>query len=241
MDPRGTTVTPGSVAPTRNCVGPSSVIAAISRWSASAPASTGPLVPESTKPPSRALRPRQARVHRERRTGVDGPPRRDALTRQQAREHGGPELLGAAAGHGTRHHVGGDQRTRSHEPAHLLGHEREVAQPCAAHAASAVVLGDEHRRPTQLGPLAPPVAVEARHRLGEGSHGGERALRLEEPSRGGPEELLVLAQLELHDAPRPVRPSRGYPEPDMSVRFGDGSTRPSPARAPGRRPTPARR
>ena len=64
-------------------------------------------------------------------------------------------------------------------------------------ASAAVGLGDEHRRPTQLGALAPVGGVEPGGLLLERSDGGDRGLGVEELAGRLEEELLVLAQLEL--------------------------------------------
>ena len=80
---------------------------------------------------------------------------------------------------------------------HLLGDDDQVEQSLPGQAAAAVVLGDEHRRPPELGALPPPSALIAGGIVGQASNLGERAAFGEEAPRCVPDQLLVGAQVQL--------------------------------------------
>ena len=113
-------------------------------------------------------------------------------------------LRGAAPGEGVGDHVDGEERSRRHQPARLLGHEHEIEEAVAADAPTPEVVGDEHRRPTELGAPAPEVAIETDGVVEERADLRERALGVEEAARRLDEQLLVALQLELH-LRRPLR------------------------------------
>ena len=99
--------------------------------------------------------------------GTGDAPRADDLAGDDPGQDPGAQLGRPTVGDRGRDDVGGRERSRRHQPAHLLGDDHEIEQPRAAEAAAAVGLGHEERGPPQLGAARPPRAVEAVGGVGE--------------------------------------------------------------------------
>ena len=157
----GVTVTPGVSGATRNWVAPASVVAVTSSWSASAPASTGDFTPVSTKsPPSASAREGDVAQPVVRRR-LGGRPGGDDVAGDDRREDLGLVLGRPGTGERRRDDVARQQWARRDVGAEGIRHEGEVGEAVLTDAAAAELLGHQQRHPTQLGALAPVVALEA--------------------------------------------------------------------------------
>ena len=108
---------------------------------------------------------------------------------------------GAFACQRERDDVGGDERTRLHQPAPLLGHDHRVAQGRSRHGAAAVLLGHEQGEPPQLPGLAQERRIMGHVGVGQLSQPRDRTPGVDEPRRRLAEQLLVVGQLEIHRTP----------------------------------------
>ena len=104
-----------------------------------------------------------------------------------------------------RHRGGGDEGDRGEGPAELLGDQHELRM---AEAASAPRLRDDRPEPAHLRGSFPELAAHGRLGLEDRAGEPEGGVVLEIVARGGPEELLLLREVEVHrDRLRAVVPA----------------------------------
>jgi len=125
-------------------------------------------------------------------------PAADESPGHQAGQQLGLLLRGPGPGHGGGDDVRRGQRPRRGAPAELERDQGQVAQALAAHAAAAVGLGHQQRRPAQVGALAPEVAAEPRRVAAHLAQQRGRDLVVQELARRPVEERLLRGQIELH-------------------------------------------
>ena len=198
----GRTVTPGVPDGITNWATPSPSRALTKQRSAWPPASTGPLVPASTypSPPGSATTSPSAGSRRRPVPGKGTPDtRRPPSHRPPARPGclcwaGVPRRDSAAAT--TLVGITGPGRD---QPAHLLDGQGQVGEGASRDAPAAVLLGHQHRDPSELRPASPPATIEAVGLLvGQATDLGQGTGVLEELSGRLAEQLLIVGEAEVH-------------------------------------------
>ena len=186
--------------------------------SASLPASTGILVPDSTTESpsvraSRVTRPKPS-------LGGGSAVAHVATCSPVRRPASGPGLvlLTTPSSQGGRDHVGGAERPRGGVQAEFVGHQNQVEDPVPADAAAAGVFGYHEGRPAQLGSPAPEVGLIAGLGTGQVPDLGQWAVRSQEASGGLLEQFLIGGAFE-HPGPDS---SPGGDEPRVVDCYGGG-------------------
>ena len=117
-------------------------------------------------------------------------PRRDGLTGDQRLDRRRVRLRVGGIHQPGKHRADRIQRTGSHRLAELFGDHRQISHAVTRDAAAAEFLGDQQRRPPQLGGSLPPVRLEGDTLSVQLPHPAQRNLFLQKCLGGGGEEYL---------------------------------------------------